>query len=267
MTRITIDVSDVASVELSYTDQGAGHPVLLLHGGGGPFTVAAFGERLAAEKGARVITPTHPGFGGTSRPESLTRIRQLAALYIRMLDALELSDVTVVGNSIGGWIAAEMGQLGSPRIGSIVLVDAVGIEVEGHPVADFFALSFPEIAERSYFDPQRFRIDPAAMSVEQRAVLAENRATLAVYAGESSMADPTLRGRLASVAVATLVIWGESDRIVDADYGRAYASAIPGAEYVLMAETGHMPQLESPDRLIEHVWDFVVAHGNVGGTA
>jgi len=57
-----------------------GHLFLLLHGGAGPQSVSAFADRLAETKPARVITPTHPGFGGTSRPEALDSIRGLAAL-------------------------------------------------------------------------------------------------------------------------------------------------------------------------------------------
>ena len=46
------------------------------------------------------------------------------------------------------------------------------------------------------------------------------------------------------------VIWGESDGIVTPEYGRAYADAIPGAVLTLLPETGHLPQLEAPDRLL-----------------
>jgi pimeloyl-ACP methyl ester carboxylesterase len=48
----------------------------------------------------------------------------------------------------------------------------------------------------------------------------------------------------------TVVVWGESDRIVDPEYGRAYAAAIPSASFVLLGETGHLPQLETPEKLL-----------------
>ena len=254
-----IDVAGTTT-PVSYTERGAGHPFLVLHGGGGPQTVTGYADLLAAERHARVITPIHPGFGGTARPDAFTTIGQLAQLYIALLDRLNLDDVTVVGNSIGGWIAAEMALLDTTRISSIELVDAVGIEVPGHPVADFFALTFPEIAQRSYYQPDNFLIDPSAMTPQQQAVLAGNRAALSMYAGDSSMMDPTLRKRLSAVALPIRVIWGDHDRIADPDYGRAYANAIPNAEFVLLTETGHMPQLETPKRLVPAVWDFADAH-------
>src|SRR4029077_9204156 len=153
--------------------------------------------------------------------------------------------------------------LGSPRIGCVVLVDAAGIEVEGHPIVDFFSLTMDQVAEFSYHDPDRFRIDPTTMPEAQRAVMAGNRASLATYGGRS-MGDPSLRGRLAHITVPTLVVWGDSDRIVDLEYGRAYAAAIPGATYMLLTATGHMPQLETPEQLLAPVWAFASAHAGHG---
>ncbi|GAA3587477.1 alpha/beta hydrolase [Kribbella ginsengisoli] len=233
----------------SFTALGTGPNVLLLHGGGGPQTVAGFAELLSADH--HVVTPTHPGFGGTARPTGLTTIAGLAAVYAELLDELELDEVTVVGNSIGGWIAAELALLRADRLKAVVLVDAVGIEVDGHPVADFFALDFPTIARLSYFAPEKFQIDPEALPPAAREVLAGNRAALAVYATE--MTDPTLRGRLAGVKVPTHVIWGDCDRIVDPEYGRAFAEAIPGATFEVLENTGHLPQLESPELLASAV--------------
>ena len=95
-----------------------------------------------------------------------------------MLSDLDLTDVTIVGNSIGVWIAAEMALLDSPRIARFVLVDGVGIDVPGHPIADFFSLSPRQIAEHSYHDPDKFGIDPAKLSPEARELMAGNRAAL-----------------------------------------------------------------------------------------
>jgi pimeloyl-ACP methyl ester carboxylesterase len=144
------------------------------------------------------------------------------------------------------------------RIASIVLVDAVGIEVPGHPVADFFALTLDQVADLSYHDPDRFRINPAMMSPEQQAAMAGNRQALAAYAG-TAMTDESLRGRLGQVSLPVCVLWGDSDRIVDPDYGRVFAAGIPGAEFRLLSDTGHVPQVESPDRLLGAIREFASA--------
>jgi pimeloyl-ACP methyl ester carboxylesterase len=256
---------DRGKVDVTIADRGKGQPFLLLHGGAGPQSVGAFAELLSDRRQARVITPTHPGFAGTIRPAWLTDITGLAESYSRLLDDLDLTDVIVIGNSIGGWIAAELALRGSDRLSGIVLVDAVGIEVEGHPVADVFPLSMDELSRLSYHDPARFRIDPDTLSEDQKLGMAANRAALGIYGGRPAMVDPTLRERIAKIAVPTLVLWGESDQIVDPDYGRAYAAAIPDARFHLLAGTGHVPQIEAPEQLLGPIGGFADLTRGVDG--
>jgi pimeloyl-ACP methyl ester carboxylesterase len=244
-----------APVQLTVEEVGAGRPFLLLHGGAGPASVLPFAAHLAARRPARVIVPTFPGFNGTPRPEDLRDARGLAGLSVALLEQLDLRDVTVAGNSLGGWVTAEIALLGSERVSGVVILDGVGIEVPGHPVADFFSLTPQELADRSYHEPDRFRIDPANLSDAQRAIMGANRQAIALYAGQD-MTDRTLAGRLAGVIVPTLVLWGLSDRIVDPEYGQAFAGAIPGARYQPLAGTGHMPQLETPALVLDPIWDF-----------
>ena len=160
----------------------------MLHGGAGPQSVTVFAQLLAEKGRNRVLVPTHPGFGGTSRPKGLDSVAGLAALYIGLLGNLGLEDVTVIGNSVGGWIAAEMALLGSRRVSRMVLLDPVGIEVEDHPVTDVAGLSLPEIQALSFHDPAPFRVDPVTVPDSQKAIMAANAATLAVYAGSQAMA-------------------------------------------------------------------------------
>ena len=99
------------------------------------------------------------------------------------------------------------------------------------PVADIAGLSVSEIQALSFHDPMHFRVDPAAIPDDQKTIMAANAVALAVYAGSPAMADTTLLGRLSDITVPTLVLWGESDHIVEPAYGRAYAAAIPGARF------------------------------------
>src|SRR5579863_134329 len=96
----TLSVEGIGSVELAFTERGSGQPVLLLHGGAGPLSVAAWGELLARTRPARVIVPTHPGFNGSPRPEALTTVAGLARVYAAFLAKLGLEGVTVIGNSV-----------------------------------------------------------------------------------------------------------------------------------------------------------------------
>jgi pimeloyl-ACP methyl ester carboxylesterase len=254
----TLDLAGVGPAQVTVDEFGEGRPFLLLHGGGGPNTVAGFAELLGTTHHVRVIAPTHPGFGGTARPNSLHTTGQLAALYVALLDQLDLTDVTVIGNSVGGWITAEMILLNSPRVSGAVLVGAVGIDVPSHPVADFFSLTLDQVVQLSYHDPEKFRIDLSALPPAAQAIAAGNRAALAAYAG-TSMTDAGLAERLAAVHLPVLVLSGDSDQIVDPDYGRAFAAAIPAARFQLLADTGHMPQIETPDQLLPAIWEFAGA--------
>jgi pimeloyl-ACP methyl ester carboxylesterase len=101
-TTRTVPVDGTGPVEVTVAEYGSGQPFLLLHGGAGPASVAGFAELLAATHDVRVLVPTHPGFGGTPRPEALHSVPGLAALYQTLLDQLDLAGVTVIGNSIGG---------------------------------------------------------------------------------------------------------------------------------------------------------------------
>ncbi|MFE9601360.1 alpha/beta fold hydrolase [Streptomyces hokutonensis] len=122
-------------------------------------------------------------------------------------------------------------------------------------MADFFSLTMDEVFRLSFHNPEPFRIDPTTLPPPAaQTIAAGNRTAIAVYAG-SAMADLTLLGRLGSLELPTLVLWGESDGIVDVDYGRAYAAAIPMAQFQLLPETGHSPQLETPDQVIHAIWD------------
>jgi pimeloyl-ACP methyl ester carboxylesterase len=250
----TVDLDEVGPVEISLDDAGEGEPFLLLHGGGGPDTMTHFGQRFAESYPARVLVPTHPGFGATTRPEGLDTIRRLAVLYVALLDDLDLSDVTVVGNSIGGWITVEMALTGSPRVSGIVLLDAVGIEVADQPVADFFTMGYDEFLERAFRNPDSFRMDPTDLPPDAQAAQAANRTALATYTG-SKMNDATLAPRLRGLKIPTLVLWGDGDRIAGLEYGRAYANSIPTARFQVLTDVGHLPQVEKPDAVLHAIWE------------
>jgi pimeloyl-ACP methyl ester carboxylesterase len=246
-------------VPVTLTDRGQGRPVLLLHGGAGPDSVNGLAGLLAARYPLRVLTPLHPGFGGTPRPAALDSMAGLAELYLNLLTQLGLAGVTVAGSSIGGWIAAEIAlrAAGSgERVERLILIDAAGLDSAEHPIMDFFSLTLDQVAELSYAHPEGHQIDLSALTDAQKAIFAGNRAALETYGGRA-MADPTLEARLSGLTVPALVIWGEADRIVTPGYGKQYAAAIPGASFRLMPDAGHLPQLETPEPLVTEITQFI----------
>jgi pimeloyl-ACP methyl ester carboxylesterase len=183
-------------------------------------------------------------------------MRGLALTYTHLLAELDLADVTVIGNSIGGWIAAEMAIHASPRVSDVVLVDAGGLQVDGYPAADFFSLTPDQVTDLAYYQPEKFRVDVAALPEQAKAVIAGNRAALQAYTGQG-MTDPALLGQLSSVRIPVLVVWGAADRIYPPQHGEAFAKAIPGAQLVVLEQAGHLPQLEAPSALLTAVLEFI----------
>ncbi|MER5808816.1 alpha/beta fold hydrolase [Streptomyces sp. NPDC002033] len=228
------------------TEAGQGRPALVLHGGGGPATVAGIAEHLARTR--HVLTPTHPGWNGTPRPDGPSGVAGLAAGYLRHLQDRGLRDVLVIGSSLGGWIAADMAvrDTGADTIGGLVLIDAVGVRIEGEPITDFFALDARGVAEHSYHDPDRFQVDRALVPADQLSFRQGNMTTMRAIAGDPYMHDPLLLDRLRDVRVPALLLWGESDRIVTPAYGAAYARAFADARFEVVPRAGHLPQIEQP---------------------
>jgi pimeloyl-ACP methyl ester carboxylesterase len=241
-TTRTVTLPDGLSVTVA--EAGAGRPVLILHGGGGPLTVATLADHLAET--VHTITPTHPGWNGTDRPDWLTSVDDLAVAYLRYLEDNQLRDVLVIGSSIGGWIGSAMAcQDSAGLISGLILIDAVGIHVDGEPIVDFYALDARGVAEHAYHDADRFYVDPATVPAEQAARQQSNMATMRVLVG-ADMYDPTLGKRIGDVQVPTLAIWGDSDRIVTPGYGAAFAAGFPNGRLEIVRDAGHLPQIEQP---------------------
>lgn len=237
-------------------DLGTGRPVLILHGGGGPDTMKPIAAHLAA--GYRVLTPTLPGWNGAPRPDSMTTIGDYAQAYLDHLAELGVRDVVAIGSSLGGWIAAEMAASDrAGMLGGVVIVDGAGISVEDEPITDFFSLTPREAAEHSWHDPDRYYVDPTTFPPERAAMQRANMQTMALVA--RTMNDPDLRDRLGAVTIPVLVVWGDSDRIFSPGYGRAYAASFPQARFELIADAGHLPQLEQPTATFAVIDDFLDA--------
>jgi len=244
-------VGSVGPVAVTVADRDRTRPFLLLHGGGGVMTMAGFADLLAERTRSRVLLPTHPGFGGTPKPGGLASVTGLARAYVTMLEQFDLTDVTVIGNSFGGWLAAEIALQHSPRVSGAVIIDGIGIEVPGHPMTDVRGLSPAELRSCSWHDPGKAPAAPGTGGTGP----SPDVAALIGYTGPG-MSDPALAGRLGGIAIPAHVLWGESDRIADPEYGRAYAAAIPGATFTLLPRTGHLPQAETPEELLGALLDL-----------
>ncbi|HEY1296050.1 MAG TPA: alpha/beta hydrolase, partial [Chloroflexota bacterium] len=210
----------------------------------------------------RVISPSHPGFGHSTLPETFDSVEDLAFTYLDVLR--ELGPAQVLGAGFGGWIAAEMAVRCTHEMRSLVLIDALGIKVGDRltaDIADMFVVSPEELVDLCWHDPvlgaRMMPLPDNRFDEDTLTLLLSNRRTAALLGWNPFMHSPKLRGRLARIDCPTLVVWGASDGLVKPEYGRAYAAAIPGAGFELIPEAGHYPYLEQPERFVECVDSFL----------
>ena len=253
MTTHTVNGVYADDLEVTVDEQGEGRALLLLHGGGGPPSMGPLPSALSET--FAVIAPVHPGFARTPRPEWYTGIDDIALTYLQLLEQRDLRDVLVVGSSVGGWIASEMAVREHERISGTVLLNAVGINVDGIELADFFSLTPQQLMAYSFHNPAAAP-DPTQLPQAARDIQAANAATLAVYAREPYMHDPKLRRRLGLVPTPVAAIWGESDQIAPEPYGRAYAGSFPDGRFEPIRDAGHLPHLEQPEQVLQAIHRF-----------
>jgi pimeloyl-ACP methyl ester carboxylesterase len=248
----------VHGIELETVRRGAGRPILLLHGFQTIDPGARFLDLLARH--GEIIAPSSPGFGKSPRPKDFDTVYDLVHLYLELVDTLSPEKVTLIGLSFGAWLAAEVGAACSDRLRKLVLVDPVGIKVSGPDTPDILDIlnrSPDEVRQKSWHDQDRFAPDFNAMSDEALTVYARNREALCVYAWHPYMYNPQLPRWLGRIKVPTFLLWGESDRVVTPDYGRAYSRLIPGSRLELIERAGHHPEIEQPEAFVERVSRFL----------
>ena len=251
---------NIAEVSLEMLTAGDGPPLLFLHGGDYFAQHRDFFGKLARRW--RVIAPRHPGFGGSARPDGFRTIHDLAYLYLDLLDGQDLQDVVLVGSSFGGWLALEMCVRCLERIGRLVLIDSLGVKFGGREerdIADVYALPSAELLGRTFFDPASAAPDLAALDDDEAKSIARDRAATALYGWRPYMHNPALRQWLHRVHAATLVIWGESDGIVERNYGERLCRSLPNARFELIGQAGHYPQIERPDDVADAIERFARA--------
>lgn len=249
----------LGGIKIELERRGKGRPLLLLLGEEALETEAEFVEELSRTH--EVIIPSPPGFGGSERPLWMTNAHDIAFVWLDLVDRLKLAGTTVLGFSLGGWIAAEMASMDDSSISKLVLVDPYGVKLGGptdRDIADIWLMHPDKVMALKWHDVAKGRRDFTKMSDEKLAVIARNIETTARFCWEPYMHNPKLKQRLHRIAVPTLVIWGEHDGIVKADpYGRGYAGLIPGAEFKVVKNAGHLPHLEQPAAFMKVLTGFI----------
>ena len=252
------ELLEVNGIEIEILIADEGPNILFLQGANWLSDEHHFVQTLARH--CRVIAPVHPGFGASGDPGDMNRPDDLAYFYRDLIDKLDLDALTIVGASFGGWIAAEMVTKSTEKVAALVLIDALGIRPGAptdRPICDIFGTKDSELIKRLYKNPAEGADNLRAINDDndlRRRLRA--RDSLAYFGWQPYMHNPRLQDRLHRIKSPTLVLWGDSDQIVSPDYGATYAQAIPGAQFELINDAGHLPHVEHPGAVAERIGTF-----------
>ena len=238
---------------------GSGPPLILLQSAEAYEAGLDLVDRLARTH--EIFLPWAPGYGGSPLPGDVRTIDDVAYIYLDLIERYDLREIALVGCSLGGWIAAEMATKTCERLSKLVLVDALGAKFGGaydRDIEDIYFLSFDKVKAIRFADPRRDPLDDMTVLGEDEAMqVARHRETTARLCWDPYFHNPALKRRLHRISVPTLVLWGEEDRFVRPEYGRAYAERIPDSRFVSIAGAGHYPHIEQPDAVLNAVSGFL----------
>ncbi len=244
---------DVAGGKLRYSEAGDGATVLYLHGIAGHSWDPLL-ARLADAR--RVLAPEHPGFGRPPIPDWMLSVGDVAFFYLDVLEALDLRNVHLVGHGIGGWIAAEIAIRSCERLASLALLAPAGVQSARAPFDDVFAWSSEEFAQRQFHDPAlaaRWQQARAALDID---IVLQDQTALARLAWTPRLCSLQLPYWLHRIALPTLLIWGEDDRVIPFACHEAFKREIRGAELLALPRSGHALQIERAEEIASRLDTF-----------
>lgn len=260
---------------LSTLEAGTGPPLLLIHGLGG--TKASFLPTVAALAGERrTIAVDLPGFGDSDKPVGAYDAPFLSRWMLALLDALELERPDVLGHSLGGRVALELGFEHPDRVAALVLMTPSLAWLRERRWASWLRLVRPELgliqpAPRVITDPIVRRMIPDADGDGWGAIAADEflrsyltpRGRTALYAAARQiyLEDPeTFWSRLERLEPRSLFIWGRRDTLVPHGFRRHVEERLPAARHVEV-DSGHVPQLEAPRATHQAIAGFLRERG------
>jgi pimeloyl-ACP methyl ester carboxylesterase len=241
---------------------GDGPPLLYLHGPWGLAPDRGFIAQLA--DGNTVYAPRFPGTtpGDFEAVHHLDSWLDLIVYHGELLDGLKLDRPTIVGHSFGGLIAAEIAAAMPKSMSRLVLIDPAGLWRDDLPVRNWMVLSDRERKTSLFADPngeaaKKFFTVPSEVSerVDTLAQMIWAQACTGKFVWP--IPDRGLKHRIHRIATPCLIVWGKTDRIIDAAYAQEFAKRIFGAKVALIEAAGHLPHLEKPEVAATAIREFI----------
>jgi pimeloyl-ACP methyl ester carboxylesterase len=256
--------TEIDGRRVNYVDigeDGDGPPVVFVHGLGGAWQNWLENlPRTAQER--RVFALDLPGFGHSEMPRRDITIPGYGRCVNEFCEQLGLSEVVLVGNSMGGFVAAEVAIQVPQRVERLVLVSAAGITITNlrrRPVQTWGRVvtavgSYGAANSRAVVVRPRLRHLALAFVARHPSRLRADLCWEQVHASGTpgfmdaldALSDYDFRDRLGEISCPTLLVWGTEDMLVPVEDANEFERRIPNARKILMTDTGHVPMLERP---------------------
>jgi pimeloyl-ACP methyl ester carboxylesterase len=247
---------------IHYFDIGSGPVVVLLHGLGSRKEDWLPVLEPMAQK-YRLLVPDQIGFGRSDKPLLDYSVQTWVDFLNEFLRQLKVEKASLVGESLGGWIAAlYVAEIDSGAhlvpVEKLVLVDAAGLKQEQR-IPDLNPSSLPAmrgVLEAVFYDTSWVNEDAL------RKIFTDKLAVHDGYTVRSFLGNPTrdqerLDERMGSIKAPTLVVWGKQDKLLPIASGERYAAGIAGAKMVSFEKCGHVPAVEKTEEFLAAVMPFL----------
>lgn len=256
----------VNSFEWPYLEGGAGETIVMVHGFGGDKDNWTRFARLLSDD-YHVVLPDLPGFGDNQRlPEKSYTPREQVARLHALVEKMQLGSFHLVGNSMGGHISALYAHTYPEQVSSLALFSSAGvstaeysevfkaIEAGQNPLIVDSVEDFDRLLGLMFVD-MPFIPGPLKHHLAEHAY--EHRGFNARIFAEYRADYPELEPLLGEIRAETLVLWGDSDRVLDVSAVPILDAGLPNSSAVIMESCGHIPMVERPAETARHYRAFL----------
>lgn len=241
-------------VPVRYYEGGQGRPLVFLHGAGGVEADLGFLNSLASR--FHVYAPLVPGYGDSEECPELRDMLDFTLHTWDVVDGLGIKNPVLVGFSMGGMIASEMAALAPHDVSQLALIAPAGLWLDDYPIPDIFAMMPYDLPKYLFYDEEAgAKALTAGMDLGDpkflQAFLVQNARQLGA-AGKIlfPIPDRGLASRLYRIRAKTMLIWGESDKLIPPIYAQAFQKNITGADVVIVPQAGHLVAFEKPAEVL-----------------
>jgi pimeloyl-ACP methyl ester carboxylesterase len=253
---MALELKTVATprVPVRYIEGGSGTPLVFLHGAGGVTTADPFLSRLAEKH--HVYAPLLPGYGDSDECGEIRDMLDFTLHNWDVVEALGLKDPILVGHSMGGMIAAEMAAIAPNDVTRLGLICPAGLWLDNHPIPDLFATLPFEMPKLLFHNVEAgTAMMTAGLKMDDPKFLQNYLVTNARQLGMAGkilfpIPERGLSERLYRIKAKTILVWGDSDKLISPVYAQAFKKGIKGSELVAIPEAGHMVILEKTDQVV-----------------